>query len=356
MNFKKISVALLASVSLFFASCSNDDDSSSAPLGDYDNGLFVVNEGSFGNTSGTISFIPYDLSEVKKNVFKTVNGEDLGSLAQSMITNKSRAYIVVNDSHVIQVVNRYTFEKEATIDQGLDNPRFMTVFGTKAYVTNWGDTADETDDYIAVLDLNSNTVTEKIPVELGPEKIFNVDDKVFVLHQGAWGQNNKVSVINTNDDSVTKVITVGDIPSSGALDIQGNLWVLGAGKAAWTGSESAGSITKINTATLEIEKTINFETSEHPGLLNFYNNTFYYVLNGSLYSFDSSIETIPTEAKLSELNAYGLKVGKDKVFVTDAKDYISYGEVKVYDLNSFTEEKSLEVGIIPNAVVFNQID
>ncbi|WP_196886477.1 YncE family protein [Aureivirga sp. CE67] len=356
MNFKKISIAILASASLFFTSCSSDDDTS-GPIGDYDNGMFVVNEGSFGNTPGTVSFIPYDLSEVKKDIYKTVNNEDLGSLAQSMTISNDKAYIVVNDSHVIKIANRFTFEKEGEIEEGLDNPRFMTtVAGNKAYVTNWGDTSDENDDFIAVVDLNSNTVTSTIDVELGPEKIYTLGNRVFVLHQGAWGQNDKVSVINTLDNTVEKVITVGDIPNSAVLDINGNLWVMGAGKAAWTGDETAGSLTKINTTTLEIEKTMDFASDEHPGHLNFYNNKMYYALNGGLYSLETSSESLPTQAILDGINAYGLKVGKDKIFVTDAKDYISFGSVVVYDLNTLTEEKSLEVGIIPNSVTFNQIN
>src|SRR5699024_6554266 len=109
------------------------------------------------------------------------------------------------------------------------------------YLTAWGDPMDENDDYVAVIDFTTNTVTTKIPVALGPERMATYGPNVYVAHEGAWGQNNLISVISGT--SVIKTITVGDTPNSMVV-LGSYLYVLGGGNPDYSGKETAGSITK----------------------------------------------------------------------------------------------------------------
>ena len=79
MKFSKLFlIALSASL---FVSCSNDDNDD-APKGVYDNGFFVLNEGT---TQGSVSFSSNDLTSFTKDVYSTVNGNDiLGKFAQNI--------------------------------------------------------------------------------------------------------------------------------------------------------------------------------------------------------------------------------------------------------------------------------
>ena len=209
-------------------------------MGDYANGILVSNEGPFSNGTGTVTFISEDLSVVNNGIYKMTNDEDLGNVVQSIGFTENEAFIVANVSNKINVVNRYTFEKIASITDGLNNPRYFIEANGKGYVTNWGDTADETDDFVAIINLQNYTVEGTISVLFGPEAILAKDNTVYVAHQGAWGQNNKVSVINTTSNELIKTLTVGDVPNSMQLDASGNLWVLASGKPAYTGDETAG--------------------------------------------------------------------------------------------------------------------
>ncbi|MEP5634724.1 MAG: Calx-beta domain-containing protein, partial [Maribacter dokdonensis] len=76
----------------------------------FENGILVSHEGNFMQGNASISFVSDDLATVENDIFKTVNDADaLGDNAQSMSFYENMAYIVMNGSQKIEVVNRYTF-------------------------------------------------------------------------------------------------------------------------------------------------------------------------------------------------------------------------------------------------------
>ncbi|MDO6819323.1 YncE family protein [Zobellia sp. 1_MG-2023] len=351
---KKVSI-LVAMAALFAVSCSDDDDEviMEEVKGDYQNGILISNEGPFNNGTGTVTYISNDSLLVKETIFKAENNEDLGNIVQSIAFDEDMAYIVVNNSHKIHVVNRYTFKSEAVIEDGLLNPRYFTVANGKGYVTNWGDTADETDDYVAIIDLESNVVLKSIPTELGPEAITSNEDFVYVAHQGAFGQNNKVSIIDVSTDVVSTTLIVGDFPNSMQWDNAGNLWVLSSGAPAYTGEETNGTLVKINTSDNTLAQILDFETTEHPGDLSVENNTLYFGMSNAVYSFDSGSEALPTEAHITNVSFYSMTVNDGKLYGTDAKDYASKGDLYIYDLSTKELISTIAVGIIPGGIYFN---
>ena len=103
----------------------------------------------------------------------------MGVIGQSISFNGDYAYIVMNMSNSIRVVNRYTFELVTTINTGLENPRYMAFVGDKGYVTNWG--ADFGDaGFLATINLATNTVESTVALASGQEKILNFDDKLYL--------------------------------------------------------------------------------------------------------------------------------------------------------------------------------
>ena len=334
-------------------SCSNDDEEIQEPTGDYANGILVSNEGPFSNGTGTVTFISEDLSVVNNGIYKMTNDEDLGNVVQSIGFTENEAFIVANVSNKINVVNRYTFEKIASITDGLNNPRYFIEANGKGYVTNWGDTADETDDFVAIINLQNYTVEGTISVILGPEAVLAKDNTVYVAHQGAWGQNNKVSVINTTSNELIKTLTVGDVPNSMQLDASGNLWVLASGKPAYTGDETAGVLTKINTVTNEVDNNIQFETTQHPSSLNLDGGILYYRLGDTVFEQSLSATSLNMETVLEGVSFYTMVVNNGRLYGTDAGDYASNGTLTVYDLNTELTIKALTVGIIPGGIYFN---
>ena len=349
------SIAYLFIATLLLASCSSDDDNTiiedPEPLGDYENGILITNEGPFGNGTGTITFISEDYSTVDDNIFNDVNETDLGNIVQSMGFSGDNAYIIVNNSHKIEVVNRYTFEAIATIEEGLNNPRYFVALGTNGYVTNWGDPFDESDDFIAIIDLETNTIISTISVGFGPEKIIESRGKVFVAHQGGFSQNSIITIIDTASNTFITTIEVGDVPNSMVIS-EGNLWVLCGGNPNWTGNESNGHLVKIDVDTNVAVQSFNFELSQHPSNLTIDGTNLIYGLDGGVFSNDTSSTSLPINSIIDGF-FYAMTANDGKLYATDAGDLASNGTLKVFDLITNTEIQSLEVGVIPGGVYFN---
>ena len=337
---------------ILFTSCS-DDSSSSLPKGDYENGILISGEGTTA-VSGSVSFVSNDLSIVENTIYKKVNNAEFGEYVQSIAFDNDRAYIVADNQNTVTVVDRYTFDKAGVITTGLSKPRYMTVVGNKGYVTNWGATDNDNDDFVAIVDLNSLEVEGKVDVALGPERIIAKNGKLYVSHLGAFGTNNKVVVIDIASKSVVKEITVKDNPDELYVDSSGKLVVLSAGKAAWTGDETIAAISFINTASNEVDSELVFNEGEHPSQMVLDGNNIYYNLGNSIYKTDVNATALPTTEFLVTDSAilYGLAVRNNEVFVLDAS-FSGNSKLDIYDLSAKTKKDTKEVALGASKIYFN---
>src|SRR5690606_26267949 len=86
---------------------------------DYYPGIVITNEGQFGTNTASLSFLNEE-GALNNDIFGAANpGIELGNTAQGMGFNGDYAYIVLNGSESLKVVNRSTFELITTIDEGL---------------------------------------------------------------------------------------------------------------------------------------------------------------------------------------------------------------------------------------------
>ncbi len=342
-------VTLLFLTLLLTYSCS-EDDSPQLPKGDYEKGYFITNEGPFQNGSGTLSHVD-EAGDVTQSIFKAVNNKDLGSVVQSMTLHNDFAYIVVNNSHKIEVANRYTMKNIATIEgDDIKNPRYFVAVGTTGYISNWGDAGDATDDYIAVVDLATNTVTKKIPVGEGPEKMLVDGNKIYINLQGGFSQNNKVEVIDVSSNTVISTLEVGDVPNGIIKDASGTIWVLCGGKPSFSGAETNGKLAKIVNNEVSF---FDFEATEHPNNLTLDADKVYYSLSGKVYEMSTTATELPT-TEVTGLDGfyYSMKANNGKLYTTDAGDFQSEGSLKVYDLSDNSLKETVTTGLIPGSVVF----
>ncbi len=332
-------------------SCGDDLPIDEPFLGDFAYGYFVTNEGPFGNGTGTITYIADD-GNVVQNAYQTVNNEDLGNIVQSMTINNEKAYIVVNNSHKIIVVNSYTLEKMAVIEgDEINNPRNMVIVGSTGYVSNWGNSSVATDDFITVINLENNEIISTIPVGEGPEDMLVVSNKIYVNLQGGYSQNNKVIIIDASSNTITSTIDVGDVPNSLVKDENNAVWVLCGGKPNWTGSETQGKLIKIENE--EISTTFDFATTEHPEHLTINGGDLIYTFSGNVYSTTVNASELNNTA-LDGLDGfyYAMKAHNGKLYTTNAGNFSSEGTLKIFDLNDNSEISTLPTGVIPGSIVF----
>lgn len=351
---KHTQLLLLAVFLNLFISCSDDETTPiPEPSGAYENGILIANEGPFAGGSGTVSFMSNDYSKIEQNIYQNVNGDNTGNVLNSIGFYDENAYLVANVSNRITVVDRHTFEKISVIEDGLNNPRFFEAINDVGFVTNWGDPLDNSDDYVAAIDLTSGNIISKISVAFGPEKMLVVGNKLYVAHKGGYGHNNLISVIDPALVEVEEEIEVGDVPGSMLVDIKGDLWVLCEGIPAWTGSETNGSLVRINTNTNQVISELDFGTGNHPQFLASEIGYFYYSLNGNVYKMSDTSLQIPTEALISGVFFYNMEVENGVLYGADAKDFASNGSIEIYNLNDASFMNSIPVGIIPGGIYFN---
>lgn len=356
MKFSRLVVVALIS-SIFFVSCTDDNDDNDIPLGSYDNGALILNQGGFNKGNASVSYLSDDFVTQQNNIFSLVNPTiTLGDTGQDIGLYQDLAFIVLNVSNKIEVVNRYTMAHVATIATGLDNPRYIAFSNGKGFVTNWGDGGSTSDDYVAVLNLTTYAVATKIAVAEGPERIIENNNKLYVAHIGGYGYGKTISVINAANNTLSTTVNVGDVPNS--LEINnGSLYVICGGNPSYSGSETAGSLVKVNLSNNTVSSTINFPAKTHPSNLDIVDSTVFYTVGSAIYKSTVSATTLPTTSLFSTTaqgvyGVYSFAVKNDKFYVGDAGDYSSNGKVYIYS-STGTLEKDYTVGVIPAGFYFN---
>ncbi|WP_296144710.1 DUF5074 domain-containing protein [uncultured Flavobacterium sp.] len=337
----------ILSCSIFLASCSDDNsvDEGEVSLGQYEDGVFVLNEGNSNISSATVSFMSYD-GALENDVYTNVNPNSpkMGTYLQCMFFDDTRAFIISGQANKITVVDRYTFKFIANVDTNFTNPRYGTVANGKAYVTNAGaDWSSASDDFLTAINL-SDYSTSKIAIGNWCEKITEENGKVYIFN-GYYGDGSSVSVLNPNSNTVEKVIELGFSPTSFEEENE-TLYVLGSGKLA-----------KINLANNTLLGTPMAITAESKDIA-VEGNKIYYTVGNAVYEMPLNAVAAPASPLFSYSTTsqdgvmYGFAVKGDKIYIADAGNFSSSSHVYTYSLAG-SLLKSTIVGVGPNGFYFN---
>jgi YVTN family beta-propeller protein len=269
-----------------FVSCKKEKEETQL-ITDYSKGVYVTNEGNYGNNNASITHIS-STGEVTQDVYFLQNGVELGDVLQSFTVIGSKGYAVLNNSQKIEVIQLSDMKNVGTIN-GFTYPRYMVDGGNgTAYISD-GSLAG----VVHVLDLNTNTISQSISVGNGPENMVLKGNFLFVCNSGGWTLDNTVSVIDITTNSVVQTITTGDRPIDAVVDSNGDCWVLCAGETLVDSEytiigHTDAKIYHIDGSTFEIEDhQIVGTLGDHPRHLDISpnGNTIYFENNG-VFKFD----------------------------------------------------------------------
>ncbi len=313
-------------------------------------GVFVVNEGNFMFGNATLSYYDPDTKEVVNEAFSRSNGIALGDVAQSMTIHGGLAYVVVNRSGVIFVIDPASFKVARTI-AGIPSPRYIHFLSdSKAYVTHLYSPK------ITILDPRSGTATGSVDARghASTEQMVQWGRYVFT---NCWSYDNKVLVIDSETDAVVDSITVGIQPSSLAIDRNGKLWVLSDG--GYEGNPYGWedpSLSKIDASTRQVERVFTLDRgSGARGLcMNGARDTLYYI-SRSVWRMGVGDDRLPLRPFISAGSTIFYSLGVDpstsEVYLGDAIDYSQPG--MVYRYNGMGElVNSFRAGINPGGFCF----
>ncbi|PID69635.1 MAG: hypothetical protein CR989_00660 [Flavobacteriales bacterium] len=340
-QFFKFSTFLLLTLFTFIA-CDNSDDDEPLPKGDYEKGYFIANEGNFGSPNASVSFLSKDFNFSEASLFKKVNNTALGDVLQDIAFDEDYAYLVLNNSNKIEVVNRYTFKSVATITENISLPRYALVENGKLYVSN------SKTQSIGVYDTSDFSFVSTIDIGSTVEQI-EADNNYLYIQNAAFGTGNTITVVNLKDNSIVKTITTGDKLNS--IDEENGILYALHGEG----------ITKINTSTNESAGEIPFkEGLENASKIDVENNDIYFIGGSNIYKFNKDVTELTNtplvDTKIEDKSwfiGYGFSVINDKMFYTDVNGFTENSEVLIYDTDGKLIKTVSSEGIGANSVFEN---
>lgn len=204
------SLALMTGATLL-TGCLSDNNNSEPIEITVTKGLVVVNNGSaYNGIDGSLSFVDLEKEVAQQNVYKTANGASLGGTPNDAIVYGQKLYVVGSDENTVFVLNPKTFKeitKISTTDilgaEGGVNPRHLTAYDGKVYVSTYGN-------YVAEIDTLGFTMTRSFKVGSSPEGMAigtSADGKIATLYVAnsdySYG-NGSISTINLSTGSITE--------------------------------------------------------------------------------------------------------------------------------------------------------
>ena len=321
--------------------------------------VFIVNEGAWGSNNASVTVFYPNQDEIRQQAFYSHNDRLLGDVGNDIQMIDGLIYVVVNNSHKIEVIDPETYEALHTI--AIDDaahggsPRYIRkVAENKAYVSNM------VGNNLSVIDLEQGEVVDLIDLGMGsaPEQLVVSGNYAFVALSG-MGSGNEVAVVDIAGDEVVDNIEVGDNPVHIAVAPDGQVWSVATGNYGYDENfdydpelETFGEIVVIDPQSLTV--TDRFETGGHPGRLVFLNdNTALLKLNG-IRSIDIGELELEEEVWLDRfIHSFSVDnhAGETVVYATIAPDFASAGSVVRYDASSAAID-SFDAGVGPGTAAF----
>jgi len=329
---KKNKLSCIAVVLIVFIFSCKKDNPAPPVTPKVTTGLFILNQGLYGANNTTLTYYDFGTQNVTTDYFKNVNGFGLGDTGSDFIIYGGKMYIVINNSGYVAVANSVTAKfidsidlKNAGVNRGPEN---VVAAEGKVFVSS-------TDGTVAVIDTTSLKITRYIKVGSNPAQMVVAGDNLYVSNTGGFSASydSTVSVIPLSSLAEAGKITVGKNPGSITTDNTGNIYVVCTGDY----NATKPSLVKVNINTNTIVK----KADSVFGTIRFYNNSLI-TTGGSLgaanvgYLNTSDFAAIRpsfiTDGTVLQ-NPYGLDIddGTGDVYVGDAKDYVSSGELFCFD-------------------------
>lgn len=308
--------------------------------------ILICNEGTFNFNNASVSATYTETETVVEDLYKESNQLNLGDVLQSISFYGNYAYLVVNNSNKIEVVNKNDFKRIASITN-LTSPRyFLPISNTKAYVTDLY--ANE----ISIIDLNSNTKTGAIPCKGWTEKIILLNNLVYVTNY----HSEYLYVINPANDLITDSILISKGAQNIVADKNNNIWI---GCSSDQYNQYYGALYCINPLTKQkifSYTPSNYNYSVDDLIIDNLGENLYYS-NNSLFKQNINATNINNTPiiKYNGRNIYGFNINfsSNTLYLCDARDFVQRGQVIKINLNTGTFTDSTNVGIGPNMVYFN---
>jgi DNA-binding beta-propeller fold protein YncE len=345
----QLEIALL----MLFTITSCMDDTPQIPLGEFEKGVLIMNEGAFGANDGEVYHYDQVSGEIKADIFERKNGRPFAGLIQDMVASEGRLYLVANTGKV-EIVDPRDFASMGAVSSGLDISRSLVTANQKIYISDWGPydaNFNSPDSYIAVVgQLDGGAITKKIPVSSRPEGMYIAGNQLLVACTAAQ----KLDIISLSTDEKSKSLDVTGQPIR-FFEAEGKLYLF---------SRDAENIYfhEVNRSNAEIidTKTVNlvlstsiFVLADNAEIL-IITSTGWPEFNDAIARVDISSGEIVNASIFTGSGLYGIGYDADRreIYVADNNGFQGNGTVIVLD-QSGQQQKTFVAGRGPSGFMFN---
>ena len=341
-------IACILVTALLLSACKDDPSAPTAfsiPAG---RGIYVLNEGLFQQGNSTLSYYDIANGQVYQDVFARINGRNLGDVGNAIVVRSTLGYVVVNNSHKIEIIDLATCVSQGTITFAAGTgPRQMAfVNDSIALVTGYNNGE------VLVLNVRSRNVQQTIAVGSGPEGITIAGGKAFVAISG-FGSGRGVAVIDIASLAVLQTVEVGDNPYEVQWISDDVVYILCVGfynDFNDPNDDTPAKVYAMNTSTLGILDSVLI--GDHAFKLAVGTGRCYVPVLDSVKAIDTQTHAY-AETVVSGTFFYG--IGADPVsgdiLLGDPRTYTVPGAVRIYS-STGTLRSQFDVGLIPGSFAF----
>ena len=328
---KKIIIAL--ALCGLFVSCDSIDKKDPQPS---DISTLVLNNGDWGKNDSNICSYDPSTKTLTADVFKNANGQKLGDLGQDILVHGNEIYIAVNGSKTIFVTDlslKIKSQVNATHGGSPLSPRAFATAGDKVYVTYYEGFVGE---------INPDNYSVRLTaVGENPHGIAVAGGNLYVANSGGMlypDYGTTVSVVSISDFVQINTITVHDNPAILCASSDGeHVYLMSYGNYA----DKPAKIQVIHTADNSVS---DLDYASPSDIAKGADNKLYILcggydengapLPGTVYRHDMSTNTKEGEFVTDNTtmpNAYSISVARDGYIYVGCSDYVSTGDVYVFN-------------------------
>ncbi|MCB2204900.1 hypothetical protein KQI65_09120 [bacterium] len=337
----------IIAVSITFTACSEDDATEPQPIPETARGLYILNEGTFQRANASLSVFLPDSNRVSQNVFSGAAGRPLGDVGNSLTAHDGRLYIVVNNSHRIEVMDLAEWTPVMSIEclDGASPRSIVFADNGKGFISNLYRNS------VSVVDPASGTLTAEISVGNNPDGMAISRGLLYVANSG-FGSDNTVSVVVPDSNSVRRTLLVGDGPTTIIPLTDDAVAVLCNGDYGDfndPNDDTPGSLYIIDTGKLTVIDSL--ELGGHPSRLVRDDRGYLYTLGGTgVTRIHLASKTVTADFIPGYFYGLLIDTADQRIYVSDAKDYVQAGSVGYYSYEG-SEIGSISAGVVPGSML-----
>ena len=337
---------------LLFTACKPEENEEV----NYDFTVFVLNEGLWNMNNSSLTAYHSETKKHCSDIFKEENARKLGDVANDVLIYGSKIYIVVNMSGLVEVVDVYTGKSIRQIallnESGVNRqPRCISKYKNKIYCCCF-------DGSVIRIDTSTLKVDGIVQAGENPDGICVANHKLYVSNSGGLNfpdYGNTLSVFDISSFKLLKTLKVGTNPTLIKADDYGDVYVMLRGNY----SDIQPCLQRIDANKDTVVQTFSFKLSNFDIAGE---KLYFYYYDYSDESVKFQVLNVKTETLVNTSfmkdnvqlkTPYGIDVNPNdgSVFITDALDYQSSGDVYCFTQNGKLSYR-FEAGLCPKKTVF----